>query len=73
LSGPDGSHFLGTDEPNLVIGFDSTGDRHNIGQDTSYDTQKELVGSSNHIAVGVVRYQSNRNHSTVPSMGKPQA
>jgi hypothetical protein len=53
LSGPDGSHFLGTDEPNLVIGFDSTGDRHNIGQDTSYDTQNELMGSTNHIALGV--------------------
>jgi hypothetical protein len=35
------------------MGFDSTGEQHNIGQDTSYDTQKDLVGSSNHIALGV--------------------
>ena len=32
LAGPDGSHFLGKDEPNIVIGFDSTG-THNIGRD----------------------------------------
>ena len=32
LSGPDGSHFLGKDQPNIVVGFDSTG-THNIGRD----------------------------------------
>ena len=29
LAGPDGSHVLGSDNPNIVIGFDSTG-THNI-------------------------------------------
>src|SRR6185503_17007435 len=31
LGGPDGSHFLGDDNPNMVIGFDST-ESHVIGQ-----------------------------------------
>ena len=36
LAGPDGSHFLGTQNPNIVIGFNSTG-THNIGRDIPLD------------------------------------
>ena len=53
LADPDGSHFLGKDDPNLVLGFDSTGEVHNIAQDTSYDAADEFVGSTYHVAVGI--------------------
>ncbi len=34
LAGPNGSHFLGSQNPNIVIGADSTGNGHNIFRDT---------------------------------------
>ena len=55
LAGPDGSHFLGKDEPNIVIGFDSTG-THNIGRDIPLDPNSSSVenqsGSTYHIGIG---------------------
>ena len=38
LAGPDGSHFLGKDDPNIVIGLDSTGTQ-NIGRDIPLDPE----------------------------------
>jgi hypothetical protein len=59
LAGPDGSHFMGTDNPNMVIGFDSTGTNHNIGRDIPLDpiagfndTAENQSGSTYHIGVG---------------------
>jgi trimeric autotransporter adhesin len=57
LAGPDGSHFLGKDNPNIVIGFDSTG-THNIGRDIPLDTNapgtsaQDQSGSTYHVGVG---------------------
>ena len=64
LAGPDGSHFLGKNEPNIVIGFDSTG-THNIGRDiplVPIETGEDALpipqqvenqsGSTYHIGVG---------------------
>ena len=58
LAGPDGSHFLGQDEPNIVIGFDSTG-THNIGRDIPLQTNinspsqvQNQSGSTYHIGLG---------------------
>ena len=55
LEGPDGSHFLGKDQPNIVIGFDSTG-THNIGRDIPLDPESSDVedqsGSTYHIGIG---------------------
>lgn len=54
LEGPDGSHFLGKDQPNIVIGFDSTGDAHNIGRDQPYEPgDAENIGSTHHIGAGL--------------------
>ena len=58
LSGPDGQgHFLGKDNPNIVIGFDSTNPNHNIGRDTPLDPSSTPVqnqtGSTYHVGVGV--------------------
>ena len=36
LAGPDGAHFMGEGNPNIVIGFDSTG-THDIGRDIPLD------------------------------------
>ena len=56
LAGPDGSHFLGENEPNIVIGFDSTGTR-NIGRDIPLDPGSSSIenqsGSTYHIGVGL--------------------
>jgi hypothetical protein len=58
LAGPDGSHFLGKDDPNIVIGFDSTG-THNIGRDIPLQTDtnspsqvQNQSGSTYHIGLG---------------------
>jgi len=58
LAGPDKSHFLGKNSPNLVVGFDSTGS-HKIGLDTPLnpiegenDTVQNQAGSTYHIGVG---------------------
>ena len=54
LAGPDGSHFLGKDNPNVVIGFDSTG-THNIGRDIPLDPSsfEDQSGSTYHVGVGL--------------------
>jgi trimeric autotransporter adhesin len=56
LGGPDGSHFLGSENPNVVIGFDSTG-THNIGRDGPLDPSSTSVedqsGSTYHVGVGI--------------------
>jgi len=56
LAGPDGSHFLGKDNPNIVIGFDSTG-THNIGREIPLDPDSIPVqnssGSTYHVGIGV--------------------
>ena len=56
LAGPDGSHFLGKNQPNIVIGFDSTGS-HNIGRDIPLDPGSSSIanqsGSTYHIGVGL--------------------
>ena len=58
LAGPnsDGttqSHFMGTDNPNIVIGFDSTGS-HNVGLDNPlYPSDEENhSGATYHVGVG---------------------
>ena len=57
LAGPDGSHFMGTDNPNIVIGHDSTGTR-NIGRDTPLNpgennsSVQDQTGATYHIGVG---------------------
>ena len=55
LAGPDGSHFLGKDNPNIVIGFDTTG-THNIGRDIPLvplvSGVENQSGSTYHIGVG---------------------
>lgn len=55
LAGPDGSHFLGKDDPNVVIGFDSTA--HNIGRDIPLDPNSSDIqnqsGATYHIGVGL--------------------
>ena len=59
FAGPDGSHFLGKNEPNIVIGFDSTG-THNIGRDipleqdaNSASQVQNQSGSTYHIGYGL--------------------
>jgi hypothetical protein len=56
LAGPDGSHFLGKDNPTIVIGLDTTG-THNIGRDIPLDPNSSSVeqqsGSTYHVGVGV--------------------
>ena len=48
-------HFLGTENPNIVIGFDTTGSR-NVGQniplDPSSQTAEERSGSTYHVGIG---------------------
>ena len=60
LGGPDGSHFLGDDNPNMVIGFDST-ESHVIGQSTPLvpdsQTPEQKSGSAYHIGIGKNGYQ----------------
>ena len=55
LAGPDGSHFLGTQNRNIVIGFDLTG-TDNIGRDIPLDPSPSSVdsqsGSTYHVGVG---------------------
>jgi len=55
LAGPDGGHFLGSGDPNVVVGFDSTG-THNIGRDTPLNPDGTSVeqqsGSTYHVGVG---------------------
>ena len=55
LAGPDGSHFLGKDNPNIVIGFDTTG-THNIGHDIPLvplvSGVENQSGSTYHIGIG---------------------
>jgi hypothetical protein len=57
LAGPDDSHFLGTENPNIVIGADSTGS-HDIFRDTplnptaANDTPEEQSGATYHIGIG---------------------
>jgi hypothetical protein len=60
LAGPDGegalSHFMGTQNPNIVVGFDSTG-THNIGRDTPLNppdgsTVESQSGSTYHVGIG---------------------
>lgn len=56
LAGPDGSHFMGDDNPNIVIGHDSTG-THNIGRDTPLNpnennTAESQSGATYHVGVG---------------------
>ncbi|MGV1014473.1 MAG: FecR family protein, partial [Methyloceanibacter sp.] len=55
LAGPDEGHFLGSENPNLVVGFDSTG-THNIGRDTPLNENnadiQDQSGSTYHIGVG---------------------
>jgi hypothetical protein len=56
LAGPDGSHFMGSDDPNIVIGIDSTG-THNIGRDIPLDPNPSEIqnqsGAVYHIGVGL--------------------
>ena len=50
-----GDHFLGTENPNIVIGFDTTGS-HNVGQDIPLDPGsrpvEEQSGSTYHVGIG---------------------
>jgi hypothetical protein len=50
-----GDHFLGTENPNFVIGFDTTGS-HNVGQDSPLDPGsrpvEEQSGSTYHVGIG---------------------
>jgi hypothetical protein len=58
LAGPDGSHFLGSTQPNIVIGADSTGS-HNIFRDTPLNatgynnTVENQSGATYHVGVGL--------------------
>ena len=65
LAGPDGSHFFGKNDPNIVIGFELTG-THNIGRDIPLDPidtspgappasqqVQDQSGSTYHIGVGL--------------------
>ena len=56
LAGPDGSHFLGSGNPNMVIGFNSTG-THNIGRDIPLNPNSQPVdqssGSTYHVGYGI--------------------
>ncbi|MGH6737014.1 MAG: FecR domain-containing protein [Methyloceanibacter sp.] len=56
LASADGDHFLGTEDPNVVIGFDSTGSQ-NIGRDIPLDPESSSVenqsGSTYHVGVGL--------------------
>ena len=55
LANSEGAHFLGTENPNIVIGFDSTG-THNIGRDVPLDPGsapvQETSGSTYHVGIG---------------------
>ena len=55
LEGPDGAHFMGTDNPNVVVGLDSTG-THNIGRDAPLNPDstpmENQVGATYHVGVG---------------------
>jgi hypothetical protein len=55
LAGPGGSHFMGTNQPNIVMGFDSTGTK-NIGRDIPLDPADvspiDQGGASYHIGIG---------------------
>ena len=60
-AGPDGSHFLGSDNPNIVIGADSTGDGHNIFRDTPLNPTEDNAspenqsGATYHVGIGEAR------------------
>ena len=55
LAGPDGAHFMGEGNPNVVVGLDSTG-THNIGRDIPLDPNstplENQVGATYHVGVG---------------------
>jgi hypothetical protein len=55
LEGPEGSHFMGTDNPNIVVGLDSTSTR-DIGRDAPLDPDstpiENQVGATYHVGVG---------------------
>ena len=57
LEGPDESHFLGSENPNIVIGADSTG-THNIFRDTPLNpagdnsSPEDQSGATYHVGVG---------------------
>jgi hypothetical protein len=72
LSGPDGSHFLGTENPNMVIGFDST-ESHVIGQSTPLvpgsQTPEQKSGSAYHIGIGRNGYQLPTQNLSGPYSG----
>ena len=56
LAGPDGSTFLGTANPNIVIGIDSTG-THNIGRDMPLfnpQTADQTSGATYHVGIGAL-------------------
>ncbi|HUT12701.1 MAG TPA: hypothetical protein VMY42_19550, partial [Thermoguttaceae bacterium] len=62
LAAPNGSHFLGTDDPNIVIGFDTTeGGTQNMGRDIPLDPNSTSIesqsGSTYHVGVGIGSYQ----------------
>lgn len=56
LAGPDGGHFLGTEQPNIVIGADSTGSK-NIFNDIPLDPNdvdsESNSGATYHIGAGL--------------------
>jgi|GEM_PF-2803665 len=56
LAGPDGGHFLGTEEPNIVIGADTTGTK-NIFNDVPLDPRNVDIqndtGGTYHIGTGL--------------------
>ncbi len=66
LAGPDGGHFLGSGDPNVVVGFDSTG-THNIGRDTPLNddgtSAEQQSGSTYHIGVGTGTITPGEQHS----------
>ena len=55
VASPSGSHFLGTENPNFVIGFDTTGS-HNVGRDIPLDPGSRPIegqsGSTYHVGIG---------------------
>jgi hypothetical protein len=55
LSNGSGDHFLGTETPNIVVGFDTTGN-HNVGRDIPLDPGSSSVedqsGATFHVGIG---------------------
>jgi hypothetical protein len=56
LASPNGSHFLGSQAPNIVVGIDSTGTPHEIGRNIPLDpnssSAEQNSGATYHIGVG---------------------